>query len=216
MPSKSDFLENALLNHVLGGGDYARPANVFLGLFTVAPTDAGGGTEVSGGSYARRSVTNNSTNFPAASGGSKSLAVQQDFVQATADWGTVVAFGLFDAASSGNLLYWGWLGSDSGKVFTATAADEILRAPGHTLVNNDQVRVMAIPGATLPTGLSEGTTYFVVNVSGITLQLSATQGGAAINITADGAGLIAKIAPKPVLSGDTASFAAGSLIITEN
>lgn len=212
--SKSDFLENAILNHVLGNTPYGAPANVHIGLFTVAPSDSGGGTEVTGGSYARKSVTNNTTNFPNAAGGSKSLAVQQDFPQATADWGTVVAFGLFDAASSGNLLYWGWLGSDAGKVFTATVADT-LTAPGHSLVNNDQVRVMAIPGATLPAGLSAGTTYFVVNVSGDTFQLSATQGGAAIDITASGSGLIAKIAAKPVLNGDTAQFPPGSLTITE-
>jgi hypothetical protein len=104
---KSDYLENALLDHVLGGGDFTRPTPVYLALFTVTPSDTGGGTEVTGGSYARKSVTNNNTNFPAASGGSKSLNVDTSFAQASADWGTVVAFGIFDAATSGNLLYWG-------------------------------------------------------------------------------------------------------------
>lgn len=216
--SKSNFLEDELLDHVLGNAAYTAPANVFLGLFTVAPSDAGGGTECSAGNYARKQIANNNTNFPAASGGSKSLAVQQDFVTANADWASlvspVVAFGLFDASTSGNLLYWAWLGSDAGKVFTATTAD-VLTSPGHGLANNDQVRVMAIPGATLPTGLSAGTTYFVISVSGDTFSLSTTQGGSAIDITAAGAGLIAKIAAKPILNGDTASFAASSLVISE-
>jgi hypothetical protein len=104
--SKSDYLEQKLLDHVLGGGDYTRPATVYVALFTAAPTDAGGGTEVTGGSYARKDVTNNATNFPAASGGAKSNGTAITFVTATGNWGTCVAFGLFDAVSGGNLLYW--------------------------------------------------------------------------------------------------------------
>lgn len=107
MPGKSDYLENKVLDHILGGGDYTRPATVYIALFTVTPTDAGGGTEVTGGSYARSVVTNNATNFPAASGGAKSNGVAIAFPAATADWGTVVAFGVFDASSAGNLLYYG-------------------------------------------------------------------------------------------------------------
>jgi len=104
---KSDYLELKILDHILGGGDYTRPATVYIALYTVTPTDAGGGTEVSGGSYARKSVTNNATNWPAAAAGAKANGIDVEFVEATADWGTVVAFGIFDAATEGNLLYWG-------------------------------------------------------------------------------------------------------------
>lgn len=107
MGSKSDYLENALLDHVLGGGDYTRPGTVYIALYTVTPGDAGGGTEVSGGSYARASVTNNATNWPAASGGAKANGQDIEFAQATADWGTIVAFSIMDAVSGGNMLYWG-------------------------------------------------------------------------------------------------------------
>ncbi|MFA5052749.1 MAG: hypothetical protein WC565_01725 [Parcubacteria group bacterium] len=105
--SKSNYLELEVLDHVLGGADYSRPATVYIALYTVAPTDAGGGTEVTGGSYARVAVTNNATNWPAASGGSKSNGTAFTFTQATANWGTVVAFAILDAASAGNFLYWG-------------------------------------------------------------------------------------------------------------
>lgn len=105
--SKSDYLENALLDHVLGGGDFSRPGTVYIALFTSAPTDSGGGTEVSGGGYSRKAVTNDATNWPSASGGSKSNGEDITFTQASGDWGTVVAFGIFDAESDGNLLYWG-------------------------------------------------------------------------------------------------------------
>lgn len=106
MGSFADYLENELLDHVFGGADYSRPATLYFAAFTTAPTDAGGGTEVSGGNYARQAVTNNSTNFPAASSGSKTNANDIEFAEATGSWGTVVAVGIFDAASSGNLLAW--------------------------------------------------------------------------------------------------------------
>jgi len=104
--SKSDFLELELLDHVLGNAAYSAPATVYIALYTVAPTDAGGGTEVTGGSYVRKSVTNNDTNWPAAAAGAKANGTEIAFVEATASWGTVVAFGIFDAESAGNLLYW--------------------------------------------------------------------------------------------------------------
>lgn len=107
MGSKSNYLENKVLDHVLGGGDYTRPATVYFGLFTVTPSDTGGGTEVSTGSYARASVTNNATNFPAAASGSKSNGTDIVFPTASGSWGTIVAFGIFDASTAGNLLYWG-------------------------------------------------------------------------------------------------------------
>ena len=107
--SKSDYLENKVLDHVLGGGDYTRPITVYVALYTVAPTDAGGGTEVTGGSYARVAVTNNVTNWPAASAGAKSNGTEITFAEATASWGTVVAFAILDAATLGNFLYWATL-----------------------------------------------------------------------------------------------------------
>ena len=125
--SKSDYLENEVLDHVLGGGDYTRPATVYVALYTEAPTDAGGGTEVTGGSYARVAVTNNSTNFPAASGGAKSNGTEITFETATANWGTVVAFGILDASTSGNLLLWATLTAnktiDSGDTAKFAAGD---------------------------------------------------------------------------------------------
>lgn len=105
--SKSDYLENAIQDHMYGGPDFTRPATLYLALYTVAPTDAGGGTEVSGGDYARKAITNDATNWPAASGGAKSNGQVITFVKATADWGTIVAWALLDAAAAGNMMHWG-------------------------------------------------------------------------------------------------------------
>jgi hypothetical protein len=105
--SKSNYLELEILDHILGGADWARPTTVYLALYTAAPTDAGGGTPVAAGDYARLSITNNATNFPAASAGAKSNGTDLLFPEATNAWGLVVAWALFDAVTAGNMLYWG-------------------------------------------------------------------------------------------------------------
>ncbi|MFZ2641000.1 MAG: hypothetical protein WA117_08410 [Verrucomicrobiia bacterium] len=119
--SKSNYLENKVLNHLLGSVTYSAPATLYLALFTAAPTDAGGGTEVTGGSYARVAVENNTTNFPTVTNGVKTNGAQITFPQATASWLTVVAVGLFDAATNGNLLYWADLSTSK-----AVATDDIV------------------------------------------------------------------------------------------
>lgn len=129
--SKSDYLENQILDHVLGGGDYTRPATVYVALFASGVDDTGDGVEVSGGNYARVAVTNNATNWPAASGGQKSNGTAITFPAATASWGTVLAWGIFDAASGGNLLYYGTLAANktisTGDTASFAASDLVIR-----------------------------------------------------------------------------------------
>jgi hypothetical protein len=105
--SKSNYLEDAILDHVLGGPDYVRPATVYIALYTIAPTDAGGGTEVVGGSYERATVLNDATHWPAAVNGEKSNGQEVIYVETTADWGMTVAFGVHDALAGGNFMQWG-------------------------------------------------------------------------------------------------------------
>lgn len=100
MADLSNYLENELLDHCLGTGSFTMPSQVYVALYTSAPTDSGGGTQVSGGSYARQAV-----DFGAASSGSASPTADVEFPTATANWGTIVAVGLFDASTSGNLLW---------------------------------------------------------------------------------------------------------------
>lgn len=104
MAAISDYLEAALLNHVLRNTPYAQPATVYLALYTAAPSDAGGGTEVSGGGYARQAIT-----FGAPASGQVQNSAAITFPQATADWGTITHVGIFDAGTAGNLLWWGAL-----------------------------------------------------------------------------------------------------------
>ena len=84
MAEFSNYLENALINAVLRATTYTSPATVYVSLWTSDPTDAGSGTEVSGGSYARTSVT-----FGAPSDGVTTNNADVTFPTATASWGTV-------------------------------------------------------------------------------------------------------------------------------
>lgn len=129
----SDFLELEVLDHVFGAAAYTAPATLYVGLFTATPSDTGGGTEVTGGSYARKSVTNNATNFPAASSGSKSNGTAITFAAATASWGIITSFGIFDAASAGNLLVWGPLTANK----TVDSGDTVSFAIGALTITLD-------------------------------------------------------------------------------
>ena len=104
MTAMSNYLENALINATLRNTSYTSPSTVYVALFTSDPTDAGSGTECSGSAYVRQSAT-----FGAPSDGASSISADVEFPQATGAWGTITHFGIFDASSSGNLLYHGAL-----------------------------------------------------------------------------------------------------------
>jgi hypothetical protein len=123
---------NAILGYLLGNttpaGAGAVPATYYVAAYTVAPTGAGtggGGTEVTGGAYARVSVTNNTTNFPAPAAQAAASGTAITFPAASATWGTIVAIGLFDAASGGNFKFGYTLPTpvpiNSGDVFSVPA-----------------------------------------------------------------------------------------------
>lgn len=109
MTAFSNFLEAALLNHVLNNNAYTSPTIVYLALFTAAPSDAGGGTEVTGGSYARHAMDSSGADLWTVSGGHAENTADRTFPTATASWGTITHVGIFDAAAAGNLLFWGAL-----------------------------------------------------------------------------------------------------------
>ncbi|WP_445779228.1 phage tail fiber protein [Shewanella sp.] len=122
MSAMSNYLENALVNATLRNTTYTSPATVYVGLYTSDPTDAGSGTEVSGGSYARQSAA-----FAAPSNGASATSADVTFPQATGNWGTVAYFGILDASSSGNLMYHGALDTskviETGDVFKISAGN---------------------------------------------------------------------------------------------
>ena len=120
MSAMSDYLENKLVDHLFRAQTLAAPAALHIGLLTSAPSDSGGGAEVSGNNYARVAVTSSLANWagtqaPASTtasngtGGQTSNNAAITFPTPSGNWGTVSHFGIYDAATSGNLLFWGAL-----------------------------------------------------------------------------------------------------------
>lgn len=101
MSAASNYTENLALKWLLTTDSATRPTAWYIGLFTSDPTDAGSGTEVSGGSYARKTVAFTVTDDTAAN------SATVTFDAATANWGTISHIGVYDASSSGNLLFHG-------------------------------------------------------------------------------------------------------------
>ena len=122
MSAMSDYLENEILDHILGTGAYTMPTTVYVGLSTGSFNDDNSGTELTGNGYARVSIS-----FGAASSGTASNDAAVEFSAATGSWGTVSHFGLFDASSAGNLLIHGALTAskviESGDILKIAVGD---------------------------------------------------------------------------------------------
>ena len=121
--SFSNSLETSVLQWVFTTDSVTRPTAWHLALFTSAPGETGGGTEVSGTgtAYARKSAT-----FTV-SGDTASNSATVDWDVATASWGTVTAVGVFDAATGGTLIAYASLATartiDVGDLFRISAGD---------------------------------------------------------------------------------------------
>lgn len=123
MTAFSDYLEDALINATLRNISFTSPTSVYIGLHTSAPNDDNTGTEVSGGGYARTLVT-----FNAPVNGSATNNGTVTFPTASASWGVVSHFGIYDGTGpSANLLYWGALTVtktvDAGDIFTVPSGN---------------------------------------------------------------------------------------------
>lgn len=102
MSALSDYAENKVLDVLGANATFTAPSNVYLGLSTGSLGDDNSGTELSGNNYSRVSVS-----FGAAASGTMSNDAAIEFAAATGSWGSVSHWGLYDAASSGNLLVHG-------------------------------------------------------------------------------------------------------------
>jgi len=121
MAAMSNYLENKIIDWLLRQVAFTPPTTVYIGLFTSTPSDTGGGTECSGGSYARASIACSTANWAATNGatlttnpssgtsGQTSNNIVISFPTPSLSWGTVTHFAIFDALSGGNMLFWGAL-----------------------------------------------------------------------------------------------------------
>lgn len=136
---KGKYLADAALNWFKGTTYPAAPAQVYVALFTATPTarDGTGGTEVTGGSYARVSVPSSAWAAVSSSGSGLTMIEQLlnsgniNFATATANWGTIVGAALMDASTGGNCLEYGDLTAsqtvNSGNTFQIPTSDLIVQ-----------------------------------------------------------------------------------------
>lgn len=216
-----------ILQHIVGYSAIFAEPTAYVALFTTAPTDdtGAGAVEVSGGAYARvATTTGTSGTWGAAStstdpttlsnSGTTNAAIT--FPTATANWGTVVAFGLYDAATGGNLLAWGWLGAYSWLPTTISSASPgVFTAHAHGFAANDPVVFSVVFGGTAPTssGGALGSNNVSVVVSPTTDTFTLTTSGTAVNTSTTGNGMVRKIVQQSVPSGVQPSFASGQLVL---
>ena len=104
MSSFTDYTENLALTYLFTTGSVTRPTAWYVGLFTAAPSDTGGGTEVSGSAYARV-VTGTISGSGTATTFTNAAAIE--FAAASGgNWGTIGWAGIFTASTGGTLLAW--------------------------------------------------------------------------------------------------------------
>lgn len=120
MSAMSDYLENKLVDQLFRGQAAPTTTNLYVGLLTAAPSDSGGGTEVTGNNYSRVTVASSLANWAgtqsagstvasSGTGGQTSNNNAITFATPSGTWGTVTHFGVYDEASAGNLLFYGAL-----------------------------------------------------------------------------------------------------------
>lgn len=217
MTGFSDYSAQNGLNYIVGKTAVPTLPTVSVALFTAVGIDAGTGfTEVTGGSYAR--VTTSGATWNAASGSAPSSITNSGaitFPVATANWGTVIAFGLYDAASAGNLLAWDYLGNFSWLPTTVSLASPgILTAKAHGYSATDPVIFSTEYGGTAPSFSASNFTGVLLVVSPATDSFSVTNSAVAVNTSSTGSGMVRKIVQQSLPSGVQASYAASALTIT--
>lgn len=217
----SDFTSQGILNHITSRSAFAAIASAYVALFTTAPTSesGAGAVEVASGATGYTRVTTTSGSWNAASGsGPASItnAVAINFPTASSSWGTVQAFGLYDAPTGGNLLAWDWLGNFSWLPYTnASGASGVITSKAHGFSNGDNVVFTNFFGGTAPTFASGGFSG-VCSASGVATDTfySLSSGGIANNMSSTGDGMVRKVSQQSVPGGVQPSFAIGNLTLT--
>jgi hypothetical protein len=213
MPGMSTYLAGKVIDHILRNQAYTPVATVYVSLHTADP-GLTGTNEVTGGTYTRQAA-----GFTAAASSHTDNAGLLSFTLMPAVAAPGVTFaGVWDAVTTGNFLYGGPL-TPAAQVtwgFTALASTDIITAYALGFVANDTVEFETAEGTALPTGITAGTIYYVIS-TGLTtdvFEVSTTLGGGALNITANGGGIVRKVSGKTTNSGDTFQIATGDLDLT--
>ncbi len=123
MAALSDYAEKLLLDWMMTAGTATRPTSWFVALYTAAPNDAGGGTEVAGNGYGRQAVAFEAATSP---DGTTANTGAVSFTAAGGNWGSITHMAIFTAATGGNMLWHGALAAAR----TINDSDTLTFAPG--------------------------------------------------------------------------------------
>lgn len=208
------FFQNANIANVgdaTGLRGSTTAGSLYWGLHSAEPGAAGDQTtsELAYTSYARAAAVRTSGAFTCTSG-TVSNAAAVNWPACTGGSGTATHWSLGVAASGASeIIVTGPFGTNQGP-FTATTADTFT-IPGHSFAVDDRIILYAVIGSTLPTGVTEGTIYWVKTVSGNDITISTTQGGATLDVTVAGDGIAFKNVSLAISNGITPSAAIGQL-----
>jgi hypothetical protein len=210
------LFQNAALAKV-GDASGIQPSGTtgswYLSLHTADPSGGDQTTSESGYTgYARLAVARTSGGWTVSSNQLTNAATAA-FNACTGGASTITHFGIGTDISGAGLLAFSAPLISTYFDFTGKSSTNIITAPGHNLIVDDQVEVLTIPNGTLPSGTAAGTIYFVKTVSGDDITLSATQGGSTLSLVSNGAGALGKISTLAVSNGITPQFNPGALVM---
>jgi hypothetical protein len=216
MTGLTDYSADNVLNYIVGKTAMPSLPTTYLALFTAIGTDAGTGfTEVSGGSYARVALAGD---WNAASGSSPSAITNSatiTFPTPTANWGTVIAWGIYDASSGGNLLAWDYLGNFSWlPAFVTLASPGVLDVKANGYSNGDSVVFSTEYGGTAPSFSQSNFTGLLTVANAATDSFTVTNSSTAVNTSSTGSGMVRKVASQSVATNVVVSFAASSFTLS--
>ena len=217
MTGFSNYTAQGILNHITGKSAIFSIPTAYAALFTAVGTDAGSGfTEVSGNGYTR--VATAAVDWNAASGTGPSTisnANAVNFPTATVTgWGTIIAWGLYDAPTGGNLLAWDYLGTYSWLPATVSSASPgVLTSPAHGLSVANNVVFTTEYGGAAPTFSASNFTGLLVVAHAATDTFDVTNSAVAVNTSSTGDGQVRRVATQVVGAGATPAYSSGALVL---
>lgn len=190
--------------------------NIWLAAHTADPGAAGvqNTSEAAYTGYARPAVARTTGGFTC-SNGVVTLVADASFGACTGSSATITHWSSGVAVSGATkVLHRGVFGSRQGP-FNGKVSGNTITVPGHTMAVNDNVAFYPPSGASLPGGITAGTVYYVITVSGDDITVSTTLGGSSITISSSGHGLAYRVTPIAVSTGVTPKLSAGAIIYEE-
>lgn len=212
MAGFTDYVSQAVLNHVVGRSAIFTLPQAYVALFTAVGSDNGVGfTEVIGGGYAR--VPTSAADWNAAAGSSPSLISNARaivFPSVTTAWNNIIGFGLYDAAGSGNLLCWDYFGNFTWKPTTVNSGSPAtFTQPAHGYVIGERVVFTIEYGGLQPGGATLSGLLTIASVTTDTFTTGA-------NTTSAGEGMVRKVLSQSIQPGIQPLFAAGAFSISNS